>query len=141
MLRRPLAFAAALSAAIAAISGGVMAPASAGTLEEKAAALSIVYRSSAEAQQVTWQLNCPARTGNHPDPRGACERLESLSGDPFAPVPKGTLCLTIYGGPQTASISGNFGNMRVAASFRLVDSCEIARWKKLVPVLPDIATL
>jgi hypothetical protein len=141
MLRRPLASAVALFAAIGVTSWVAMAPASASTLEEKAASLSIVYRADTAKQPVTWTLNCPSRTGTHPNASGACDRLESLTGDPFAPVPKGTLCLTIYGGPQTASITGNLGDMRVAASFRLVDSCEIARWKKLVPVLPDIAAL
>jgi hypothetical protein len=126
------------SAVLATLTVGAAAPALASDTAEKTASLSIIYRADAAAQAVTWSLECPARTGTHPNPFGACDRLANLSGDPFTPVPKGTLCLDVYGGPQTASVTGSWGQTRVSASFRLNNSCEIARWQKLVPVLPTV---
>lgn len=138
MFRRPVTSAVILSAVLATTTFGVAAPAFASGVADKTASLSISYRADAASQPVTWTLECPGRTGTHPNPSGACDRLASLAGDPFTPVPKGTLCLDVYGGPQTASVTGTWGQTRVSASFRLNNSCEIARWQKLVPLLPGV---
>ena len=44
--------------------------------------------------------------GDHPRAEAACRALETAPRDPFAPVAKDTLCTQMYGGPQTATITG-----------------------------------
>jgi hypothetical protein len=101
-----------------------------------AADLTIVYRDSPSAEPVTWALHCPSGTGTHPDPVGACARLDAATTNLFAPTPPGILCLQVWGGPQTAQVFGQWRGSGVYGSFNLVNGCEIHRWKQLVPVLP-----
>ncbi|MFI7385346.1 SSI family serine proteinase inhibitor [Streptomyces sp. NPDC049813] len=87
----------------------------------------------------TSELRCDPDGGTHADPAGACRRLGELAGegqDPFAPVPKGTYCTMQYGGNATAHVTGAWHGHRVDASYKLTDGCEIARWNRMVPVLP-----
>ncbi|MCF3961976.1 SSI family serine proteinase inhibitor [Streptomyces fuscigenes] len=90
----------------------------------------------------TYELRCAPVGGTHPDAAAACDRLESIrldGGDPFAPVPAGRLCTQIYGGPETAHVTGFWNGRAVDATFDRANGCEIARWRRLVPVLPDMA--
>lgn len=93
---------------------------------------------SGAAPTVT-SLSCDPVGGDHPDPEGACRALAASASDPFAPVPQDAVCGQIYGGPATATVVGNWQESPVDASFTLVDSCQIKRWERLVPVLPDPA--
>lgn len=81
-------------------------------------------------------LECDPPGGDHLEPARACEVLAAASGDPFAPVPADAVCGQVYGGPQQAQVTGTWRGAPVDASFTLKDSCEISRWKDLVPVLP-----
>ncbi|MFI5776113.1 SSI family serine proteinase inhibitor [Nocardia sp. NPDC051570] len=88
-------------------------------------------------------LTCHAAAGTHPDPKGACDRLDHLvaSGkELFAPVPPGTVCTQQYGGPATARIVGTWSGRAVDAAFTRTDGCEMSRWDELVPLLPPIAS-
>lgn len=60
----------------------------------------------------------------------ACARLARLK-DPFAPVPPGTPCTEIYGGPQVAVVRGTYEGRHVWARFRRSDGCEVARWHRV----------
>lgn len=82
----------------------------------------------------TWTLVCDPPGGSHPDPEGACRTLETVR-RPFAPVPADMQCIQVYGGPETASITGTWRGERVAATYRRTDGCEIARWTALSGVL------
>jgi hypothetical protein len=42
-----------------------------------------------------------------------------------------------YGGPATAHVTGNWAGRPVDTTYDRSDGCEIARWDRLVPVLPD----
>ncbi|GAA2429558.1 SSI family serine proteinase inhibitor [Streptomyces macrosporus] len=91
----------------------------------------------------TYTLECHPAGGSHPDPLAACEALDRASrgsGDPWAPVPKGSMCAQVYGGPATARVTGTWRGGPVDASFERTDGCEIARWNALVPALPDLGT-
>ncbi len=44
-------------------------------------------------------------------------------------------CLQVYGGPETATITGTWRGVEVDATYRRTDGCEIARWTKLGAVL------
>jgi hypothetical protein len=56
----------------------------------------------------------------------------------LAPVPSGSACTMIFGGPQKATITGTLDGQPVNASFERSNGCEIARWENLVKlgVLP-----
>lgn len=81
-----------------------------------------------------WTLTCDPPGGSHPDPAGACQALETAR-RPFAPVPADMRCTQVYGGPETAAITGTWRGERVDASYKRTDGCETARWNALRAVL------
>ncbi len=86
-------------------------------------------------------LSCHPDGGNHPRVSEACELLdrETVYGrDLFAPVPEGSLCTMQYGGPATAHVTGTWAGRPVDARFGRGNGCEIARWDRLVPLLPGV---
>lgn len=89
------------------------------------------------AQTSKHTLTCRPTGGSHPHAQAACRRLNNLSGDPFQPVPSGSVCTMIYGGPQRAIVQGIVHGKPVAAQFNRRNGCEMARWDALVPVLPE----
>jgi hypothetical protein len=56
---------------------------------------------------------------------------------PFAPVPAGTMCTEIYGGPQTATVTGRFRGEPVSAGFSRTDGCQVARWDAHLALLVE----
>ncbi len=80
-----------------------------------------------------WTLTADPPGGDHPDPAAACAALAAAP-RPFAPVPAGTICAQVYGGPQTAAIEGSWAGQPVRASYSRVDGCQIARWNALAAV-------
>jgi Subtilisin inhibitor-like len=95
----------------------------------------LVYPQGMDGSHERWTLRCGPTGGSHPSAVAACRKLNSVS-QPFKPVPKTAVCTAIYGGPDVAIVSGTFRGRRVWAKFRLADGCQIARWKRLVPMLP-----
>jgi Subtilisin inhibitor-like len=83
----------------------------------------------------TWTLRCAPAGGTLPHRVAACRRLAGMT-RPFRPVPKGSACLQIYGGPQTALITGRLRGARVRAHFDRHDGCEIDRWNRVRFLLP-----
>jgi hypothetical protein len=72
------------------------------------------------------------------DAGAACSRLAELGG-PVGPVAAGQMCSMIYGGPQTARVTGVWDGARVSEEYRRTDGCEVARWGRMVPALPSPA--
>jgi hypothetical protein len=66
----------------------------------------------------------------------ACRRLDEIGG-PVTAVPEGQVCSMIYGGPQTAELSGTWQGRPVTESYRRTNGCEVARWNRMVPALPN----
>ncbi|MCW2872783.1 SSI family serine proteinase inhibitor [Actinacidiphila oryziradicis] len=87
-------------------------------------------------RRVSYELECDPPSGTHPDPERACERLEELGG-PMGPVPTGRMCTMIYGGSQTATVTGRWHWMPVHAAYSQANGCEIARWRNMAPVLSE----
>jgi hypothetical protein len=88
----------------------------------------------------TWTLRCDPAGGDHPDPTDACAWLASVAGlepDPFDPVAPDLACTEIYGGPQTAAVTGTLEGQQVDAAFSRQDGCEIARWDTALPLLVE----
>jgi hypothetical protein len=89
-----------------------------------------------------YTLDCHPAGGTHRNARAACERLDEMvrwGEDPFAPVAPRSNCTMMYGGPTTARITGTWAGRPVDAEFNRRNGCEINRWNKLRPVLPDTA--
>ena len=82
-------------------------------------------------------LRCGPAGGTHPSRAAACTKLLATP-SPFRPVPRDAACTTIYGGPAVAIVTGRFRNAHVWAKFQLRNGCEIARWKRVVPLLPSL---
>ena len=96
--------------------------------------ISISIRGS-EAPTKLWTLQCPPG-GTLPDAEAACSKLGQIN-DPFAPVPKGTACTQIYGGPEIADVSGTFNGEPVDTRFSRGNGCELERWKKVDFLFPS----
>jgi hypothetical protein len=89
---------------------------------------------------VTWRLTCNPPGGTHPDPEAACRALESNGAVALPPVPKDKACTQIYGGPETASITGTWQGQPVMSRFARNDGCQISRWKLMEGLLPPGGT-
>ncbi len=99
-----------------------------------ATSLTITAKASADAPADTWTLTCDPAGGTHPNADAACAALAAAT-DPFEPTPKDQACTEIYGGPQTATVTGTFKGQPVNASFSRTNGCEIHRWDSLTPLL------
>jgi hypothetical protein len=103
--------------------------------------LRVTVRNAGGGADGTFELYCHPGGGSHPDPHRACaaaERNTRWGKDPFAPVPEGSVCTMQYGGPATAHVTGTWAGRRVDATYDRRDGCQIARWDRLVPLLPDL---
>jgi hypothetical protein len=75
----------------------------------------------------------------HPHPTAALGAL-AASTNPFAPVPPGTMATMIYGGPQTATVTGTWRGNRVDTTFCRTDGAQIQRWDRVAALL-DVADM
>ncbi|GAP50287.1 SSI family serine proteinase inhibitor [Streptomyces azureus] len=103
--------------------------------------LTLTVRNAGGGADGTFELYCGPDGGSHPDPRGACAALERdtrWGQDAFAPAPEGGFCTMQYGGPATAHVTGTWAGRPVDATYDRRDGCGIARWDRLVPLLPDV---
>ena len=66
----------------------------------------------------------------------ACARLADLGPEAFDPVPAGTACTELYGGPQEARVEGTIDGEAVEARLSRTNGCEIARWDAVEAVVP-----
>ncbi|MFJ8110122.1 SSI family serine proteinase inhibitor [Streptomyces sp. NPDC096132] len=88
-----------------------------------------------------FEVWCHPGGGRHPDVSGACravERNTRWGRDAFAPVPSGGVCTMRYGGPATARVTGRWAGRPVDTTYERSDGCEIERWDRMVPLLPDL---
>ncbi|MGW2462990.1 SSI family serine proteinase inhibitor [Streptomyces sp. NPDC001761] len=125
-----------LTAVPAAAAGAVPPPV---RPEEQGDHLTVVVRHAGAGRDGTYEVRCHPGAGRHPDVAGACRVLDEHTRwgrDPFAPVPDGTLCTMLYGGPATARVTGTWAGRPVDASYGRGEGCEIARWDGMVPLLP-----
>ena len=124
MLRPLLALA--LVLVVAGCSGGTGNPGPAGSQ------LSVTVRPQGKAGPIfSATLSCPGGTGTIPNAPSVCAKLSGVDRSAFAPVPRGTACTDIYGGPQTATVTGTFDGKAIDEAFSRNNGCEIARWQRL----------
>ena len=98
--------------------------------------ISVSIRNS-EAPSQAWTLHCPPG-GTLPDAAAACRKLGQID-DPFAPVPEGTACTQIFGGPEIADVSGTFNGKAVDTQFSRGNGCELERWKRVGFLFPGVS--
>lgn len=95
--------------------------------------IEIVRDLGAEPERLT--LTCEPTGGTHPAAAQACVDLARLP-EPFAPLPSDQVCTEIFGGPQTATITGTHRGEPVRSELSRSDGCRIAQWDGLGAVLP-----
>ena len=64
-----------------------------------------------------------------------CDVAAKLRPADFEPTPDDVACTQLFGGPQTATISGTLEREQVDGRFSRHDGCEIARWEKVAALL------
>ncbi len=97
--------------------------------------LSVDYRPSTDAPVQVLTLSCAPPGGTVPDPGSACRSLAALPA-PFAASSPPIACTELYGGPQTARITGTWQGRPVDTTVDRTDGCGIARWDSLTGLLP-----
>jgi hypothetical protein len=84
----------------------------------------------------TYRLSCAGTpAGDLPDPAAACAQLAGQP-DPFAPLAADVMCTQLFGGPQTAHVTGRWAGEPVDLQLSRSDGCQIAQWDRLDALLP-----
>ncbi|MFJ3306152.1 SSI family serine proteinase inhibitor [Streptomyces sp. NPDC086549] len=145
---------AASAAVIASLSAVAAVPAAASTAvpppvreEDRAGGsgdhLTVTVRHAGAGHDGTYELSCHPGAGTHPDVGGACravDRNTRWGRETFAQVAPGSVCTMIYGGPATARVTGTWAGRPVDATYDRSNGCEIGRWNRMVPLLPDLGS-
>ena len=73
-----------------------------------------------------------------PVERGSpCAAAAKLRPADFEPTPDDVACTELFGGPETATISGMLEREQVEGRFARNNGCEIARWEKVSALLAE----
>jgi len=67
-----------------------------------------------------------------------CAAADALEPADFAPPAAGTACTDIFGGPETARVSGRLHGEAVDARFSRSNGCEIERWDRVAGLLARV---
>jgi Subtilisin inhibitor-like len=98
--------------------------------------LTISLKKGASSSPQSWTLTCDPPGGNHPKAKAACAALAKAEA-PFAPARKSP-CTFIYGGPETATVTGTWRGQQVNTTFSRKNGCELDRWTKAGDLLPEV---
>jgi hypothetical protein len=118
--------------------GGCGAERDPGLQPEPATSLTIEVRTDADADPTTLTLTCDPPGGDHPQAAEACDALAAAGPEVMEPVPADQACTMIYGGPQTARVTGTLDGADVDATFSRADGCEVDRWDALGTTFFDV---
>ena len=130
------ALAVALSACGPTPSGSPTSGTSAGSTSPPTGDQLVISVKDGSGRTTTWRLTCDPPGGTHPDPEAACQALEKAGATALRPVPKGLSCTQVYGGPETAVITGTWRGQAVSSRLSRINGCEISRWNALEGLLP-----
>jgi hypothetical protein len=102
--------------------------------------LAVTIQESPDAEPVEYVLECvegrPGPGTSLPNAEAACTVVSRLGVKFFTAIPdKNIVCTEIYGGPQTASITGTVDGKPVRARFARTNGCEISRWDAVKEIL------
>lgn len=134
---------AAPSVAYGQISGGLRLPPPVRDEDRPAGGdhLVVTVQGAGAGRDGTYEVFCHPDGGSHPDAGRACQAVDRNTRwgqETFAPVPPDSMCTMQYGGPATAHVTGTWAGRPVDARFDRSDGCEIGRWDRFVPLLPDV---
>ena len=113
-------------------------PTEGGTGSAAAAELDIRVVAAEGAEPRGMTLTCDPVGGDHPNAEAACAKLAEGGAGIFDAVPADQACTLIFGGPQTATITGTYKDASVDASFNRANGCEIDRWDTLGTEVFDV---
>lgn len=99
-----------------------------------------IVTNDGEGKVTTSTLTCDPAGGTLPDPDKACAALTAKGRTALPPVAKGMMCTQIYGGPQTATLTGTWQGTTVNAHFSRTNGCEVSRWEAMDGLLVAIPT-
>ena len=105
--------------------------------------LTVTVREAGALADGTYEVSCHPGRGNHPDVSGACDVVDRnirWGQEVFGPVPGDSVCTMQYGGPATAHVTGTWAGRPVDATFDRSNGCEIGRWDRFVPLLPELSS-
>jgi Subtilisin inhibitor-like len=105
--------------------------------DQPASSLTVTLDRGEGGETEQWELTCEPAGGTHPNPDAACAALDDVDPEVLNPVPPDSACTMIYGGPQTATLSGTWRGEPIDAAFSREHGCEIARWDAMVDVLTE----
>ena len=117
--------------ALAACGSSEDAPGDGGSAGDTGTSLTIVVTPDEGVTAKTYTLTCDPAGGDHPQPPQACDALDEAGAEIFDPVPSDAACTTLYGGPQTATVTGTYRGRVVDTTFDRINGCEIDRWETL----------
>jgi hypothetical protein len=72
------------------------------------------------------------------DTSRACRAAEQLTTADFGPPPDNVACTEIFGGPETARITGRLRGEPVSTTLSRSDGCEIHRWEAFAGLLEQV---
>jgi hypothetical protein len=87
----------------------------------------------------TWKLTCDPDGGDHPDPAAACAALARNGATALPAVGPGKMCTQVFGGPQTALVTGTWRGQEWNSRLNRADGCQTARWDALEGLLPRVS--
>jgi hypothetical protein len=124
--------------AVAIALAGVSVQAVTGASAAGRTSLTIVVRKDGRAPgtESRHSLRCDPVGGTHPTRAAACKGLARLGRSIFRPVPADTVCAELFGGPDTALVTGIVGGRPVWARFARDNACQIERWDRASFLLP-----
>jgi hypothetical protein len=85
---------------------------------------------SGTKQPHTTSVRCESAGDSQP-----CQAVAGMKAETFAPVPGDVACTELYGGPQTATVTGTLHGDAIHAKFSRVNGCEISRWDRAAGLL------
>ena len=128
-------------AAVALAAGTALAGCAPATTEASPTDLEIVVRNDGTTVSHEYRLRCQGEQVGEgstlPTAQAACVLLAS---DPSALSPstdQNRVCTEIYGGPDTADVTGMLAGRAVSASFDRHNGCAIDDWSAAAPLLGD----
>lgn len=138
-LRTGAALAGALALLLAAGCGGedggpAQGPAPAPASGEAALTVTLQPRGP-DGPSRTAELICPP---DSPGQEDACAALDGIEPDAADPVPPGTACAQVYGGPDVVRIEGTLHGSDIDARLSRENSCEIDRFERFQPLLDEL---
>ncbi|MEE1930187.1 SSI family serine proteinase inhibitor [Streptomyces sp. TRM 70351] len=141
MLRRT-AITVVFTAALSVVTGSALACPAPPPSQAPADRLVITYQEEDAAEAEQFELRCHPAGGTHPAAQDACAAVDQATRTRarslWEPVGQDVMCTQIYGGPQTARVTGTWGGRQVDSRFERTNGCEIDRWDAMTPALPEV---